>query len=396
MGSTDFEPTPAAMQIGVDTRRRLHRFPELSFEEHSTSQYVREQLDELGIPYRSGFAGTGIVAVLDAGRPGPVTGFRADMDALPLIERTDLPFASVNAEVMHACGHDMHTGILLGLAAQLVAVTERLRGKIVFIFQPGEESNGGAQRVIDDGGLQNPGIDRIFALHVAPGIPTGTVAVRASSMTATDDEFRVLVRGQSAHSSEPNQGVNAVLVAASIASALTQIPASIDPFSVATLTLASIHGGDAINVIPDSCELTGMIRAVSESDKFEIRDKIKRTVTGCAAAQGAVAELIFTEGYPPVVNDDECAALVHQAALRVVSSGVQVITPPRPHLGSEDFAYYQRAIPGALFMLGCTGVGSGETGLHTSEFVPDEEAIKVGIRVFTSLAHLTNGLLDAD
>ena len=174
--------------MAVRARSHLDRFPELSFEEHETSRYLCERLDEIGLPYRTRFAGTGIVARLETGRPGPVTAFRADMDALPISEETGLPFASEHSGVMHACGHDLHSGVLLGLAAQLSTMRDRLVGTIVFVFQPGEEANGGAARLIADGALDHPGVERIFALHAAPGVPTGSIATRTGAVTATDDD----------------------------------------------------------------------------------------------------------------------------------------------------------------------------------------------------------------
>lgn len=386
-----FEATPDAVKVAVQARRHLHRFPELSFEEHETARYLRERLDELSLPYRTGFAGTGIVARLETGRPGPVTAFRADMDALPINEETGLPFASEHAGVMHACGHDLHSGVLLGLAAQLCAMRERLVGTLVFIFQPGEEANGGAARVIDDGALEQPVVERIFALHAAPGIPVGSIATRAGAVTATDDEFRITVRGTSAHSSEPQLGVNAVTAAAALATAITQIPAALDPFSVATITLASIHGGDAINVIPDECVITGMVRCVSEQDKLEIRQRIALAVEHAAASTGAETLLDLTEGFPPVVNDEACTAIVRRAAAQCLEREDEFIEMPRPHMGSEDFAYYQRSVPGAMFLLGCTGPESGESGLHTGGLILDEGAIPIGIAMFASIALLTNG-----
>ena len=179
------EAAPDAVEVAVRARRHLHRFPELSFEEHETSRYLCERLDEIGLPYRTGFAGTGVVARLETGRPGLVTAFRADMDALPI---RGLPFASEHAGVMHACVHDMHPGVLLGLAAQFRRMREQLVDTVVFIFQPGEEANGGAARLIADGALDHPGVERIFALHAAPGVPTGSIATRTGAVTATDDD----------------------------------------------------------------------------------------------------------------------------------------------------------------------------------------------------------------
>ncbi|MBM7515211.1 M20 metallopeptidase family protein [Nocardioides nitrophenolicus] len=379
-----------ALATAVAVRRSIHQHPELSFEEHRTSRLIQEHLDRIGLPYRAGVAGTGVVATLATGRPGPVTAFRADLDALPIAEDTEQPFRSTVPGVMHACGHDLHTGILLGLAERLVAEAAALSGTIVFVFQPGEEANGGAQRVIDAGGLA-AGVERIFALHVVPELPTGSIAVRDGALTATDDEFEIAVAGREAHSSQPELGVNALSVAARIVTALDGLCATLSPFSVATLTVASVHGGEAVNVIPGSAEVRGMIRCVESADKLELRERLVTTAEAIAASMGAWATVRIVEGFPPVVNDPDLAATVRAAARDVLVPGAGVIELERPHLGSEDFAYYQQVVPGAMFMLGCGRPGATAGGLHTPTFDPDEGALAVGLAVFGAIAHRVHG-----
>ncbi|WP_436700870.1 M20 metallopeptidase family protein [Nocardioides sp. BYT-33-1] len=385
------EAAPAALATAVAARRSIHQHPELSFEEHRTAGLIREHLDRIGLPYRAGVAGTGVVATLDTGRPGPVTAFRADLDALPIAEDTELPFRSAVAGVMHACGHDMHTGILLGLAEQLAADPGGLAGTIVFVFQPGEEANGGAQRVIDAGGLRDAGVERIFALHVVPELPTGSIALRDGPLTATDDEFEITVVGREAHSSQPELGVNAVSVAARIVAALDGLCATLSPFSVATLNVASVRGGDAVNVIPGAAEVRGMIRCVESADKILLRERLITTVDAVAASMGAQASVRIVEGFPPVVNDADLTATIRVAAREVVGPGAGIVELDRPHLGSEDFAYYQQVVPGAMFMLGCERPGATGGGLHTGTFDPDEDALAVGLAVFAAIAHRVNG-----
>ncbi|WGX94546.1 M20 family metallopeptidase [Nocardioides sp. L-11A] len=382
----------AALATAVAVRRSIHQHPELSFEEHRTARLIREHLDRIGLPYRAGVAGTGVVATLDTGRPGPVTAFRADLDALPITEDTDQPFRSTVAGVMHACGHDMHTGILLGLAELLAAEAAALTGTIVFVFQPGEEANGGAQRVIDAGGLSDAGVERIFALHVVPELPTGSIALRDGALTATDDEFEISVAGREAHSSQPELGVNALSVAARLVTALDGLCATLSPFSVATLNVASVHGGEAINVIPGDAEVRGMLRCVESADKLLLRERLITTAEAVAASMGAQATVRIVEGFPPVVNDPDLTATVRVAAREVLDPGAQIIELERPHLGSEDFAYYQQAVPGAMFMLGCERSGATGGGLHTPTFDPDEGALAVGLAVFSAIAHRVNGV----
>lgn len=387
--STDVVAAASATALAV--RRSIHQHPELSFEEHRTARLVCEHLDRIGLPYRPGVAGTGVVATLDTGRPGPVTAFRADLDALPITEETALPFRSAVAGVMHACGHDMHTAILLGLAERLAAEADGLTGTVVFVFQPGEEANGGAQRVIDAGELSDAGVERIFALHVVPELPTGSIALRDGALTATDDEFEISVAGREAHSSQPELGVNAVSVAARIVTALDGLCATLSPFSVATLNVASVRGGDAVNVIPGAAEVRGMIRCVESADKILLRERLTTTAEAVAASMGAHAGVRIVEGFPPVVNDPDLAATVRMAAREALAPGAQLIELERPHLGSEDFAYYQQVVPGAMFMLGCGRAGAAGGGLHTGTFDPDEDALAVGLAVFSAIAHRVHG-----
>lgn len=374
-------------------RRHFHAHPELSFEEFDTSDYIAAQLSGMGYDVRRNVGGTGVVATLDTGRPGPAIAFRADMDALPVLEETGLPFESENAGIMHACGHDCHMSILLGAAQSVSQSKEKYCGTIRFIFQPGEEANGGAKCVIHDGALKNPEMSAIFALHIIPEIPAGAIGIKPGYMTATDDEFVIRVQGKGAHSSEPETGVNAIMIAAHTVTALDSILSNnVGPFDVATFSICQINGGEAINVIPDHVEMKGMIRCVEKASKEEIRKRMARIVENTAEGFGGKGEVEFIPGFPAVNNDPDLTRIVMEAASEALPEGKDgVFEIARPHLGSEDFAYYQEEIPGAIFMLGCAQE-NGVTGtLHSGELNINEEALKWGAAIYVKIADMICG-----
>ncbi len=371
----------------IEYRRRLHQFPELSFEEFETSEFIAERLTELGYSVRTHIGGTGVVAVLDTGIPGPAIAFRADMDALPILEESGLDFESKRVGVMHACGHDAHMAVLLGTAMVLMDIKKHLRGVIKLIFQPGEEANGGAKCIINSGALKSPEVESIFALHVMPDLPVGTIALKAGYMTATDDEFYIKVYGAGAHSSEPETGINAITIASQIVSALNSLIGSImSPFDVGTLSVCRISGGEAINVIPDYVEMSGMIRCIEMSDKLLLRDKMRAIAESTAEAFGGRAEIEFIDGFPPVNNDSRLTLSVIEAAEKSLGDRDNVILLERPHLGSEDFACYQEKIPGAIFMLGCRQENCETGSLHSAVLNINEASLGYGVSVFCNIA----------
>lgn len=371
----------------VAWRRYLHQHPELSFEEFETAEFVAGRLEELGYAVRRNVGGTGVLATLDTGRPGPVIAFRADMDALPILEQTGLPYASARPGVMHGCGHDIHTAVLLGTACLLSGLREELRGVIKLIFQPGEEANGGARCVIQDGVLRQPEVEAVFALHVLPDLPVGTIGLREGYLSATDDELLIRVNGVAAHSSTPQEGVNAITAAAHILTALESIEScGISPFEVATCSICKIRGGETNNVIPDRVELWGMLRCLDKNTKALYRERIQRICTGTAHALGAEAEVEFTTGFPAVYNDSQLTKQAAAAAEGALGDPKRVLWLPRPNLGSEDFSYFQEEVPGVMFALGCGGQEGAGGGLHAADFTPDEGCIPVGMACQTAIA----------
>lgn len=371
----------------IEYRRHFHEFPELSFEEFETSEFIADKLKGLGYEVRTNIGGTGVMATLDTGMPGPVIAFRADMDALPIMEESGLDFDSKRVGVMHACGHDGHMAVLLGTAILLSEIKDELKGVIKLIFQPGEEANGGAKCIINDGALKNPDVEGIYALHMMPDLPTGTIAVKPGYMTATDDEFYIRVYGQDAHSSEPETGVNAIIIASQIVMSLnTIISNNISPFDVGTFSVCKFVGGEAINVIPDYVEMCGMIRCVEAKNKLMIREKMTAIAESAATGLGGRAEVEFIQGFPAVNNDSRLTVNVIEAAEKSLASKDDVIMIERPHLGSEDFAYFQEEIPGVIFMLGCKHDDIETGSLHSAILNIDEDSLQYGVRIFGNIA----------
>lgn len=371
----------------IEWRRYFHKHPELSFEEFETGDYIAEKLLEMGYEIKRNVGGTGVIAILQSNRPGPTIAFRADMDALPIIETTGLSFESSRCGIMHGCGHDAHMAILLGTAKIFSLIKEELSGCIKLIFQPGEEANGGAKCIINDGALNNPDVEAIFALHINPELEVGTIGIKEGYLTATDDELTIRIYGISSHSSSPEEGVNAIMIAANILTALQSIQTSnISPHDIATLSMCKIKGGEAINVLADYVEMSGMIRCIEKKNKLIFREKIEKISRHIATAMGGTVEVEFNEGFPAVNNDLKLTKVVVNAAKEVLPNPGNVIMLQRPHLGSEDFSYFQEEVSGAMFALGA-GVSGEERGtLHSSILNLSEDSLAFGVKIFVQIA----------
>jgi len=379
-------------ELLIRWRRHLHANPELSFEEFETAEFISDRLTDMGYKVERGVGGTGVIATLETQRPGPVIAFRADMDALPIMESTDLPYESKKIGIMHACGHDVHMTVLLGTALVLSKAKDDFIGSVRFIFQPGEEANGGARCIIDAGALQNPTVEKIFALHVMPFIPVGQIAMKSGYMSATDDEIIIKFHGTAAHSSEPETGTNAITMAAHAITAMQSIQtACISPHDIATFSICKIRGGEAINIIADTVEMSGMIRCIEKATKLKFREKIEQICKNTALAFGGSVEIDFIEGFPAVYNDPSLNEIVEIAAKEALSHD-NVTEIKIPHLGSEDFSYYQEVIPGVMFMLGVGVTGEDRGLLHTPSLNVHEDALTVGVKVFTSIARKICGI----
>lgn len=391
----------------VAWRRDIHAHPELSNRETRTAELVANQLRSLGMEVRTGVAHTGVVAVLRGGKPGPVVALRADMDALPVTEEVDLPFASKvrttyngqDVGVMHACGHDAHTAMLLGAAEVLAGMRADLPGTVKFIFQPAEEGapageRGGAELMIEQGVLDDPKPGAIFGLHVLP-FPAGEIRYRAGGIMASADQLRIVVRGRQTHGGQPWNGVDPIVVASQIVLGLQTITSrQVDlTAGAAVITVGAINGGIRFNIIPDSVVMLGTIRAFDTSVRNDIHQRVRRTVESIAHSAGATAQVVIDTMTAVTYNDP---ALMEKTlpALRA-AAGANHVLLAQPVTPAEDFSRYQQRIPGVFFFLGITPPGGDPAKVapnHSPQFFVDEAALPVGVK---ALAYAAVGYLSA-
>jgi len=381
-----WELAQTVQPFAIEARRHLHRYPELSFQERETAGYVADRLTEMGYAFRSSVGGYGIKAVIGDPLLGPAIALRADMDALPIAEETGLEFASARPGLMHACGHDVHTAILLGTARALKELEAHIPGSVVLIFQPGEEVNpGGASQMIKDGVLSNPNVEAIFGLHVAPQHQVGSMTFGAGPRLASPDQFDVKVRGRGGHGAVPHLTIDPVLTACQCITLLQQVVArNVNPFDSAVITVGMINGGVARNVIPDEVTFQGTVRTMNPAVRRLMRGKIESVIRGVCEAAGADYDLTYDEGYPVLVNHPG-ATLMGQRAAESVLGPANVLDMP-PSMGGEDFAFFLEQVPGTFTRLGCTAPGvEGAPGLHTSRLMIDEGCIAVGVAYYLSV-----------
>ncbi|HEV8263910.1 MAG TPA: amidohydrolase [Gemmatimonadales bacterium] len=391
----------------VAWRRDIHAHPELSNREVRTAQLVADHLRALGLDVRTGVAHTGVVAVLRGGRPGPVVALRADMDALPVTEEVDVPFASkvrttYNGQevgVMHACGHDTHVAMLMGVAEVLAGMRRDLPGTVKFIFQPAEEGppageQGGAEMMIAEGALDDPKPDAIFGLHVFP-YPAGQLRYRPGGTMAGADGLRIVVRGRQTHGAQPWAGVDPIVVASQIVLGLQTIASrQVDITAApAIVTIGAIHGGVRNNIIPDSVVMIGTIRSFDPAMQRDIHDRVRRTAEGIAQSAGATALVTIEPGAPVTYNDPALTQRMLPTLREVAGAGQVMLNPPLTT--AEDFSRYQQRVPGLFVFLGITPPGADPRTVaanHSPRFFVDEAALPVGVR---ALAHLAVDYLAA-
>jgi amidohydrolase len=390
----------------VNWRRDLHAHPELAFQEQRTSDIVATELRRMGYEVTRGVAETGVIGVLNTGRPGPVVALRADMDGLPVAEDTGLPFASrqrikqnttqgsTEVALMHACGHDMHVAMLLGTARVLADLRGQLSGTVKLVFQPAEEGvpnqANGAERMVKAGVLENPKVDAMFGLHV--GItpqPTGTLSLRARGLMAGSDTFDIVVKGRQTHGALPWNGVDPVVAAAQIILGLQTIVSRQTDLTLApaVITVGTLHGGQRANIVPNEVNMSGTIRSFDNAMRDQILAQVKRTAENLALASGATAEVSFDAGYPVTWNDPALTAKMLPSLRRVAGAAVLADIPPTTT--SEDFAYYGQRVPSMLFFLGVNPPGTAPANWaanHSPRFNPDEAALLTGVRALASLA----------
>ncbi|GHE26837.1 M20 metallopeptidase family protein [Streptomyces vinaceus] len=376
----------------VALRRAIHRDPELGTHLPRTQQAVLDALAGLRLHLATGSGLSSVTATLEGALPGPTVLLRADMDALPLEEESGLDFASRVPGAMHACGHDAHTAMLVTAARLLSARRSELAGRVVFMFQPAEESGGGALRMIEEGVLETAAggrVDCAFALHLTTRFDSGTLRLRPGPTFAASDRFRVTVRGRGGHAGAPHLGLDPVPVACEIVQALqSMVTRTVDVHDPAVVTVASVHAGTAGNVIPDTAEIAGTFRTLSPATRQLVRESITRVAHHVAAAHAARAETTLTEGYPPVVNDPARTAALHDAAAALLGPG-RVHRLPRPFMWAEDFSYVLERVPGAMAFLGARPPGlapEGAADLHSARVVFDEEALAAGAALHAAAA----------
>jgi hippurate hydrolase len=366
-------------------RRDFHRHPELAFEEERTSNLVAQRLESFGVEVHRGLARTGVVGVLRSGSSSDSVALRADMDALPIHEESDLPYRSIHDGKMHACGHDGHTTMLLG-AARYLAETRRFDGTVYLIFQPAEENEGGARAMIEDGLFERFPAHRVFGMHNFPGLQVGRFALCPGPMMAAYDRFEIDIRGRGAHAARPQDGVDAILVGAQVVQGLQAIVArNVDPMKNAVVSVTQICGGDTWNVLPESVRLRGCTRSFAESVRSQLEDRILEVAKGICAAHGAQATVRYERGYPPTVNKEHETRIAAAAAARVVGESL-VSTEMVPIMGSEDFAFMLQERPGAYIGIGNTGNGRGKAMLHNPRYDFNDDALTVGVEYWAELA----------
>ena len=357
-------------------RRDFHSHPELGFHEVRTAGIVAKELNALGLELHTGVAETGVVAVLEGSKPGPVLLVRADMDALPITEETGAPYASQNPGVMHACGHDGHTAILLTVAKMLHAHRSELAGTVKFVFQPAEEGMGGAEKMIEAGILENPKVDLTLALHLWNEQPLGWIGAANGPAMAGAEIFKVKICGKGGHGAAPHLSVDPVLAAAQIVSALQGIVArNVAPLKTAVVSVCTIHGGEAFNVIPQQVELTGTIRTFEPAVRARVLERFEQTVKSVAEGMGCQAEIHLERLTPATINQRETAESVRAAAHRLFPEA-EVDPADYVTMGSEDFAFILEKVPGCFFFVGSANPEKGlDAGHHHPKFDFDEAAL---------------------
>ena len=368
----------------INTRRDFHKHPELSFQEKRTSKIVADKLESFGIDVKRNIGKTGVVGTLQGNKKGKIIALRADMDALPIQETGNLPYKSINDGIMHACGHDAHTAMLLGSAEVLSKMKNKINGEIRFIFQPAEEGYGGAKYMIKDGAIDN--VDEIYGMHVWNYQKSGTVGIQSGPVMAAADIFTIDIHGIGGHGAAPQGTVDSIVVASQLIQAFqTIVSRNTNPIDSTVVTIGQVNGGYNFNIIADKVTLKGTTRAYTEDNRNLIKQRIKEIISGLAKTYGAEIKLKYKDGYPPVINNPEITSNVKKIAKKVVGNNV---TKPYLSMGGEDFSYFANKIPGCFFFLGTMPENAPAMSIpqHCSHFNIDEKAMLIGSSIFVELA----------
>jgi amidohydrolase len=370
----------------VALRREFHRFPELGMEERRTAETVAGRLSDLGLDVRTGIGQTGVVGLLEGDNPGKTILLRADMDALPIQEMHDFPHRSQNPGVMHACGHDGHMAILLTVAKLLATRRAHIRGRVKFVFQPGEEGMGGARFMIRDGVLKEPGVDAAFALHLIAQMPVGLIGLRTGPLMASMDSFTIRITGKGGHAAMPEGGVDAIFMTAQAITALQGlITREVSPLTPLVVHVGTIHGGEAFNIVAERVEMKGTVRTLDEMLRRSIPARMDRILKGATSALRGTHDLQYDFGYPPVVNNRAMADVVRTAAAQVVGTEKVIELPAT--MASDDMAFFLEKVPGCYFFVGAGEPGEGiSQPHHNARFDIDEESLVVGAETLGRVA----------
>jgi len=372
----------------VAWRRDFHMHPELGFQEHRSASLIADRLRELGYQVQTGVANTGVVGLLEGKQPGTVVMLRFDMDALPITEENGTAYVSQNPGVMHACGHDGHMAMGLGVATLMAQRRDQMTGTLKLVFQPGEEGMNGAEVMVQEGVLEDPRPDVFLATHVWNEKRVGMIAVSPDAVMAAAEKWTCTVRGKGGHGALPHQAVDPIVATAQIVTTLqTVVSRNVSPLETAVVTVGAVHGGDAFNVIPTHVELTGTIRTYSSQVRETVLRRVREVIEGVAVACGAEAELEIVPLTPAVINDGEVAEVVRAAAEAVV--GPENVSSGERTMGSEDAAFFIQEVPGCYFFLGSANAERGlDAPHHNPRFDFDEDALPLGVTIFMhALAH---------
>ena len=382
----------AAWELGPQVtadRRYLHQHPEIAFQEENTARFVAERLRDLGIEVKTGIARTGVLGTLRGVQPGRTVLLRADMDALPMDELNDVPYRSQNPGAMHACGHDAHTAMLLGVARLLAERKEEIKGTVKFAFQPAEEAGalgGGAKPMIEEGVMDDPPVDAAFGVHMAQDLPVGTIGLCVGPAFAAPDGFEATIAGRGGHGARPHTCIDPVVIASQCVVALqTLVSRELDPMKPAVVTVGSIHAGTAPNVIPEEATMQGTVRTFDEGVRRQLAERIPALIEGIASAMQGRATVEYRLGYPVLVNDEAMTGLVREVAREVV--GPEKVLEREPGMVGEDMSYFLQRAPGSFFLIGSRNEERGLIyGHHHPRFDIDEESLPVGVAAVAAVA----------
>jgi amidohydrolase len=377
---------PVPLEDLVRHRRHFHVHPELSMKEFETAAYIERELRALDLDdVRTGVGQTGVLATLQGGRPGPVTLLRADIDALPVYEKNDVEYRSCADGVMHACGHDAHTAILLCAAKELARRRSEVPGTLVFCFQPGEEGYAGNKLMIEDGALERPHVDRCFALHVFSGLDVGKIGVRDGAFFASSDEFHLTLHGHGGHGAMPERTIDPIVAGAHFVTMLqTIVSREIAPKDPAAFTVGKFHAGSTFNVIPNEAEMEGTVRSFDRAIRMSMPERMERILKGLSQALRVDYELKYRYGYPPTVNDPAMNEIVRDVGEKVLGHE-NVVFPHDIVMWAEDMSFMLEERPGAYFLVGARGETLGTFPQHSANYDIDERALEVGYRMMVGL-----------